>query len=305
MKYSTQLGKIFVVAVLIVAVSVGCTDKKSKEDVGDSGNNETNISATDESGDGSGSTEAEDTQGEQDNNKTDDGTKGDYKKQSEDSGKQGEAKESDKIVSDDLGINEDLQTALDNIGVDTDQFSSKSTGKDGMNILGDAKPMQSFKSLGLAEDAFHDYLGLHNRVISIDYNLTRIFIVDGTILTGVFEPADYLLDQIEGNFKDNVMTVKMSKVETMDTLLEPYNFNGGTDIPEYTGYLNGATYNMYDIRPEGTPHVEYQFNLAEFIMGDKKYVVHFKNTLDLDEFDILLDDLTWNVSTMDPWGINN
>lgn len=62
-----------------------------------------------------------------------------------------------------------------------DIIYDKTKTDSGANVIGGAKPAKSYPSLGLAQDAFKDYLGLHNQIESLTdevYQLTGIMIVN-------------------------------------------------------------------------------------------------------------------------------
>lgn len=189
---------------------------------------------------------------------------------------------------------EALKEFLGELGIDDEIVEEKTKTDSGANVIGGAKPAKSYPSLGLAQDAFKDYLGLHNQIESLTdevYQLTGIMIVN----TDDFMQAiySYNSDDEENN---KTITVKLSKKLPVEELIEVY-FGDENIIHNEEGEMFNVSYKLYKIDSESE-----LYNLAWFTSVDNKsYSIYTKAGLNKSDFENLLDELIWNVTTMDEW----
>lgn len=183
-----------------------------------------------------------------------------------------------------------IEALLEEVGVDTSVMDKRDKTEAGLNVMGAAKPAKSFPSLGLAEDAFKDYLGFHNKMENIegDFELTEILIIDKDILYGVYESEEL----------GETIKVKLTKELEVEELLESYKNEEEDQIePTSKGEVLGIEVNTHknDIESDKT-------NLMWFNgPNNKKYTIHTDKGLDREAMEKLLTELIWNVSTMPEW----
>ena len=190
-----------------------------------------------------------------------------------------------------------LKEFLNEIGLDASIVEEKTKTDSGANVVGGAKPVKSYKSLGLAQDAFRDYLGLHNKIESLTdeiYELSNIMIVN----KDDFMQAIYSTKPITG--RNKVITVKFTKKLPVEDLVKVY-FEDGNPVYTEEGNIFGVNYKIYksDLESE-------LYNLAWFTTeNNKSYSIDTKSGLSKNEFEGLLDELIWNVITMEKWEEHN
>ena len=190
---------------------------------------------------------------------------------------------------------EGLKNFLSDIGVDENIVEEKAKTDGGANVIGGAKPARSYSSLGLAQDDFREYLGLHNRIESLKndiYELTGIFIIN----KDEFMQAIYSTNNDNDDKKDKVITIKLTKKLSVDDLVEVY-FEDGNQVYTEEGEMFGVKYRIYkkDLKSD-------MYNLAWFTTSNgKSYSVDTKYGLTKNDFEALLDELIWNVITMKEW----
>lgn len=189
---------------------------------------------------------------------------------------------------------EGLRKFLNEVGVDDTILSDKTKTESGANVLGGAKPAKSYKSLGLAEDAFKDYLGLHNKIESItddNYELAHIMIVNN----GDFMQAVYNTDESLTGRGVKTITVKLTKTLPVNELTDVY-FEDGNTIYNEEDEMFGVKYKIY----KGDKKSDL-YNLAWFSTNGKSYSIETKAGLTKENLESLLDELIWNVITMEDW----
>lgn len=182
-----------------------------------------------------------------------------------------------------------MEELLRDLGLNTEIINEGTVTKGGANLLGGARPARSYRSLGDAQDAFQDYLGLHNQIESItdvNYELTNIFIIDNSFMQAIYSVED----------TEQILTIKFSRELVSKELAEVY-FQDNNILYTEEGSILGVDYKIYKNEPTTD-----MYNLAWFDTHDgKAYSIETKYGLTRDSFNKLLDELIWNVTSMGEW----
>lgn len=108
---------------------------------------------------------------------------------------------------------EEILGMLESQGVDRAKLEEEYKTKNGATILGDALPVEKFKTLAEAEERYGDFLGLHNKLESLnEYSLVAMHLVNHEFIQATYESAD----------ETKTIVVKTSKVKTPTQLIAVY-----------------------------------------------------------------------------------
>lgn len=196
-----------------------------------------------------------------------------------------------KYQEDPTGTTKDeaIDRVLSSIGKDSEDLN-KTYNEDGTVNGESVKTVKQFRTLNEAEVYMGFYLGLHNRLESIDkYELVSISNVgEGTWFQALYQSED--LDE----YTD--FTLKVSKTTPMEVLLGAFDLENGYKYHD-TIDINGQEVNILS---KGT--IEGDSNLAYFsTKNGKKYVLNCGGGMLRENMELILNELVINLMSMDDW----
>lgn len=165
-------------------------------------------------------------------------------------------------------------------GVSEDKIKNMQKTASGATLIGDAVPAKEYRTLNDAEKEFGYYLGLHNKLESLDgYELTAMHIINEEFMQGTYESD-----------KESII-VKTSKVKSAEDMAKVYN--------DMTNKNNQTILGV----PVSLKSKEVgKVNVAAFrVPNGKNYVISSVAGLSDEEMKELLSELIDNLQRMDDW----
>lgn len=165
-------------------------------------------------------------------------------------------------------------------GVSEDKIKNMQKTASGATLMGDAVPAKEYRTLNDAEKEFGYYLGLHNKLESLDgYELVAMHIINEEFMQGTYESD-----------KESLI-VKTSKVKSAEDMAKVYN--------DMTNKNNQTILGVpVSLRSKEVGKV----NVATFrVPNGKNYVISSVAGLSNEEMKELLSELIDNLQRMDDW----
>lgn len=186
-------------------------------------------------------------------------------------------------VRDTEEYNNAVKELLKNQGLSDEELAKIETTENGATIVGNAKPVISYRTLHEAEEAFGNYLGLHNSVvIDEDYELVSMMIIDNNILFGTYENSN----------ADKTFTIKLSMTESIEDIK-----NGAYSLYEDTKEVEIEDVNVKLYEDNRGVHI------AEFeCKNSKKYVLFSLDGISEKHMEKVVTELIDNLKIMGDWG---
>lgn len=187
------------------------------------------------------------------------------------------------------GMSEDqknnLREFLISQGLDPDLVDQQSKTEGGATILGSAKPVEEYRTLHDAEEAYGSYFGLHNKLDTLpQYSLVSMYNVNGEFLQGIYSDDD----------NESTILVKFSKSKTTDFLREPY------EIRKFSKLIVVDMTNNVKATIEGDSETAINLMMISFLNG-KNYTIYSPTPLTQSQAKDLCKELSNNVTSMQDW----